>query len=352
MAVNKALIKELMNCVINKTVPAEFTDKSVDVNAALRDQFQALVGNYYDFKRNHIDLFEILTEAAEEVIPGRVYPILGLVAEISTVGQGESKAFNFIKGRQRAKSFITKATESGVYQTFRLDREQVFLKPYTHAGAGIIDFERYLDGVEDIMSIYEIIVDAIAEAIFTDVQGALISSWNAAGRPAANKVYANSFDIAEMQALCNTISAYGAPVIYCSPQFAAEMSNAITYDSTTKIPDQDAMDIRERGYIGKFRGTPVVVLPQSFTDETNTKLSFNPRFAYVLPSGKEKIVKVVMEGDTIFKLYENRDNSMEIMGYKKLAVGIINTPNFWGMYYNSGIAAAGWGTENTAILDN
>ena len=150
--------------------------------------------------------------------------------------------------------------------------------------------------------------------------------------------------------LCNTVAAYGAPVIYCAPQFAAEMVNAIVYNTETKISDTDMQEVRDRGYIGKFRGTPVVVLPQSFDDETNSKLTMNPSFAYVIPSGKEKLVKVGMEGEAYFKEFDNRDNSTVLQGYKKVGVAMVGTPNYWGIYYNSGIDAQGWEDYNAKLI--
>ena len=51
---------------------------------------------------------------------------------------------------------------------------------------------------------------------------------------------------------------------------------------------------------------------------------------------KKKIVKVSFEGNTIIDDYQNRDNSYEIQGYKKFAVGLLNTKN-WGIYQNSNI---------------
>ena len=127
------------------------------------------------------------------------------------------------------------------------------------------------------------------------------------------------------------------------------LANAIVYNNTTKIADADLIDVRERGYIGKFHGVPVVVLPQSYKDETNTTLAINPCFAYVIPSGKEKIVKVGMEGDSYFREWENRDNSMELQAYEKIGVGIVSTPNYWGIYYNAGINAGGWDAFNTSL---
>lgn len=146
-----------------------------------------------------------------------------------------------------------------------------------------------------------------------------------------------------MHELVNTVSAYGKPIIITSPQFAAKMANFITYpNANPNLPNQDLVDIRENGYIGKFRGTSVVVLPQSFEDETNTKFVINPKVAYVIPAGKEKIVKVAFEGDTIVDEWKNRDRSMEIQAYRKVGVGIVGNPHYWGIAQNTSIVAEGW----------
>jgi hypothetical protein len=155
-----------------------------------------------------------------------------------------------------------------------------------------------------------------------------------------------SFDPDAMFALVQTVSAYGAPIIFAPPQFAARMSNFITYtNASPNIPNQDLVDIRETGYIGRFRGTPIVILPQSFTDETNSKYVLNPRVAYVIPAGKERIVKIAFEGNTIVDEWKNRDRSIEIQVYRKLGVGIIGSPNYWGMAQNTSIV-----DDNFAVL--
>ena len=180
------------------------------------------------------------------------------------------------------------------------------------------------------------------------VQECLLSAWKNTGFPANNKVIASTFDPAAMVKLCNVVAAYGSPVIYCTPEFAAEMVNAIVYNNTTKISDQDMIEVRERGYIGRFRGFPVVVMPQSYTDEKNEKLIMNPSFAYVIPAGKEKLIKLGFEGSPYFREWDDHegDNSIVLQGYLKVGVGMIGTPNYWGIYYNAGIEADGWKDYN------
>ena len=345
------MLKNLFKGVTGQKVPAEFATENYDYESALRDELKKLAGTRSLFRRNKYDLFDLMAETLEEVLPQKVDNQVGMLAEIVTMPQGSRPEFRLRLGKQRAKQFVTRATESGVYETFRLDRDRFDIYIHAYGAAGIVDFERYLDGLEDMADVYEVIVEGFADAIYKEIMGELLASWNHAGRPAANKYAASTFDPAAMVKLCNTIAAYGAPIIYCSPEFAAEMTNAIVYDSTVKISDVDMMEVREQGYIGKFRGTPVVVLKQSFVDETNSKRILNPSFAYVIPAGKEKMFKVILEGGSaFFKEVENQDNSMELQAYKKMGVAMVSTPNYWGIYYNAGIAADDWAEFNSILV--
>lgn len=338
------MIKDLVAVVTGakKSLPADFSVQDVDVEAALRDELRKLVGSYKDYRRNQLEIFEILEEAFDEVVPNKVTSVLDSFAEVRFFGQGQRPHFRVSANKMRGKQFVTRVALSGVYETFRLDRTEFDVPTDAIGGAAIIDFERYLDGLEDLMELYAIIVDGMLDYIYRLIQEALLASWDAAGRPSANKISMSSFDPDAMQELVNTVSAYGSPVIMAPPQFAAKMSNFITFGAYGAMPREDMTEIRENGYIGTFRGTPVVVLPQSFEDETNTKLVINPKVAYVLPAGKEKIVKIAFEGDTIVDEWKNRDRSMEIQAYRKVGVGIIANPNFWAIAQNEDIVADGW----------
>jgi hypothetical protein len=61
--------------------------------------------------------------------------------------------------------------------------------------------------------IYEVINEGFIDRVFEMIQGCLLASWNMAGRPARNKVVATTFDATAMKKLCNTIRAYGSPII-------------------------------------------------------------------------------------------------------------------------------------------
>ena len=52
--------------------------------------------------------------------------------------------------------------------------------------------------------------------------------------------------------------------------------------------------------------------------------------------GGDRVVKVVLEGNTQIYDWTNKDNSMEIDTYRKLGVAILTQHN-WGIYQNTGI---------------
>lgn len=340
--------KELITLASHALHKTGYGDYAVsDVEGALRAEIKKLVGNYNDYRRNRLDLFELLQESFDEVLPVKVEEIFGRFATVKQYAQGQKPQFNRTLGKKRAKQFVTKVGPAGIYETFRLDRSQFDISTEAIGGAARIDFERYLDGLEDIVDLYDIVLEGMQDWVYSEVQKALLSSWNAIGRPAANKYSTNAFNADKMAELCTTVSAYGMPVIFCAPQFAATMNNAMTGSYNPNIPAKDLDEIRENGYITKFRSYTVVVLPQSFVDETNTKFVVNPRVAYIIPAGKEKLVYIAMEGDTVVDDYKNKgDRSMEIQIYKKMGVGLITPLNNWAMYQNTSIVASGWDTLN------
>ena len=101
------------------------------------------------------------------------------------------------------------------------------------------------------------------------------------------------------------------------------------------VSDQMRNDKWNNGYLGNYKGHRVIILPQSFEDETNTKKVLDPSYAWIIPTGSgEKPIKVAMEGQTIVDEYVNKDRSREIQVYKKIGVGAKITNNIC-VYKNS-----------------
>ena len=331
-------IKELALNAARGTAPENYSVENV--NDALRDELNAMCSSINEFRRNQYDIFEIIIETADEIVPKKVIDYLGIFAEVKIVGNGQKAMFKRKLGKNRAKKFLTQVGLSGVYETFRLDTETFTVEAHAVGGAGTIDFDRMLDGSENMADIMDIITEGLTDSVFYEVQKALVAAYDAAGIPAANKKENNNFVAKDMQDLVNVVRSYGtSAVIFACPEFVAAMGPDQIGNPSYKAEysPKDIEDIANTGYIKMFRGTPIVQMPQSFVDETNTAVTLNPQYAFVLPTGGEKVVKVVLEGPTQMWMRDNRDQSMEINAYKKMGAAILTYHN-WGIYNNKSLA--------------
>ena len=330
-------IKELALNAARGTAPENYSVENV--NDALRDELNAMCSSINEFRRNQYDIFEIIIETADEIVPKKVIDYLGVFAEVKIVGNGQKAMFKRKLGKNRAKKFLTQVGLSGVYETFRLDTETFTVEAHAVGGAGTIDFDRMLDGSENMADIMDIITEGLTDSVFYEVQKALVAAYNAAGVPAANRKTGSTFVAKDMQDLVNIVRSYGtSAVIFACPEFVAAMGpdqiGDKSYDAV--YSPKDIEDIANTGYIRMFRGTPIIQMPQSYLDESNTTTALNPQYAFVLPTGGEKVVKVVLEGPTQMWMRDNRDQSMEINAYKKMGAAIHTYHNV-GVYYNSNL---------------
>ena len=326
-------LKELALHAARGTAPAEYTASNVD--EALRGELAQMCSSINNFMRNRYDIYDIIIETADEVVPTKVIDVMGSFAEIKSVPQGQKAIFKRgLIGRNRAKKFLTQVGLSGIYETFRLDNETFELGGHAIGGAAAIDFERFLDGAENMADLMDIVTEGLTDAVFGEVQRLLVE---AAGKmiSGSNKAATASFEADKMVKLVNTVKAYGgSAVIFAAPEFIAAMGADAIAPNT--YHDDDIEAIHKTGKIKIFRGTPVVEIPQSYTDETNKETVIDPKYAYVLPSGKEKVVKVVFEGNTQVRDLTNADGSMEIHTYKKMGAAILTYHN-WGIYENTSL---------------
>lgn len=337
-------MKELAVYAAKGQAPANFSVDNVD--EALRDGLRELAGSINQFMKNRYDIYEIIIEAADEIVPKKVIDAVGIFAEVQNVPQGQKAIFRTRLGRQRAKKFLTQVGLSGVYESFRLDHGYFELSGHAIGGACSIDFERMLDGAENMADLVQLLTEAQTDAVYQEVQRALRAAVGQQGVPAnnrANVTVGNDFDGQEMMKLISTVRAYGSgAVIFAPPEFVAAMGA----DAIVPVPQngnyggvyhpQDIDAIHNTGYINLFRGTPIVQIPQSFVDENNVETWIDPQLAYVLPTGGERVVKVVFEGNTQMWDFVNADQSMEIHTYRKIGTAILAYHN-WGIYKNENI---------------
>lgn len=276
--------------------------------------------NYYKFDGNRKVIYQLLGQTLNDVMPKNVLEMYGMFANVQTVGQGDTIVFHKKIGEKRAKQFITRVAMAGRYEVFELADEKFTMQTTAYGGAARIPLEEFLDGHVQWADYLNIVNEGMSEAVYKEIAKALNSA--IAKFPATNKVSAAAFDEGQFDRLIQTVSIYGAPTIYCT------LEAAMTLLPSNNWISENMKDERWRnGYFTNYKGTPVVVLPQSFTDETNTTKVIDPAFIYIFPSGNEKPINIVFEGQTLVKEFENRDWSTELHTYQKFGVAVMTTNN-------------------------
>ena len=328
MSLERNELKQLMLAVAkadkNAPVAYSFGEKQYDYNAlndTLREELKELAGTYSLYRENKNTIFALIEETIDEILPKKVMEQYSMFAEVRTFAQGDRPVFNKKEGRRRAKQFVTRVGLAGIYEVFKLDKSTFEVPTSAFGGAAQIGFEEFLDGKVDFAEVTEIIMEGLDEVVYEEIAKALIGGINQL--PQANKVTHTGFDEAKMDKLIAVARAYGEPAIYCTYELAAKILPVSDWVSNDMKNERNA-----QGYISQYKGNRIVILPQSFTDETNATKVIDPSYAWIIPTGgNDKPVKIAFEGQTIVDEYTNYDRSREIQVYKKLGVVAMMTNN-------------------------
>jgi hypothetical protein len=325
MALDKNNLVQLMKTVMkaNPSTPTaySFNGKSLSYEAldeTLRNELNELAGTHALYRENKNLIFSIIEEVINEVLPKKVEEQYKAFAEVRTFAQGDKPIFRRkLTSNRRAKQFVTRAGLAGVYEVFKLGKNEEAFEVRTSAlgGAVQIGLEEYLDGRIDMATLTQIMMETLDELIYAEVGYALKASINQL--PAANRVVTNGFDEAAFDRLIQIAGAYGTPVVYCTYEFAVRMIPQEAWRYTDRMKEE----LWRNGRLADYKGTQVVILEQGFEDETNSRKVIDPGYAWIIPTGANgKPVMIAFEGETMLDERKNHDWSRDIQMYKKVGV--------------------------------
>ena len=313
MALNKSELVKLAKTVAgaNPTsqVAYSFGEEKfsyADLNETLRAELRELAGTYSLYRENKNTIFSIIEETIDDVLPRKVMEQYSSFAEIKTYAQGDKPIFTqriTASAKRRAKRFVTKVGLAGIYEVFKLDGKTLEVPTEAFGGAAQI-----------------VIMEGLDEAIYIEIEKALRATIDSLQD--TNKASETGFVESTMDNLIAIADSYGRSTIYCTYEFAATMLPAEGWASSEMKNER-----WNNGYLANYKGHNVIVLDQSFVDETNTKKVIDPSYAYIIPVGADKPVKIAFEGNTIVDEYVNKDRSREVQVYKKLGVATLVTNN-------------------------
>ena len=313
-----------------------FGDKTFgysEMNETLRTEFQELAPDYRNYKINQNTIFALIEQTIDDVLPTRVLEQYSQFAEVKTFAQGDKPIFTqkiTQASKRRAKQFIGKVGLAGLYEVFKLDGRSYEVTTNAIGGAAQIGFEEFLDGRVNFADVLDIVMEGLDECIYIEIEKQLIGAVE--NVIDANKTTQTGFVETEMDRLIAIADSYGKSAIYCTFEFAATM-----VPSEGWVSDEMRNQKWNNGYLANYKGHQVIVLPQSYEDETNTTKVIDPSFAWIIPVGAEKPVKIAFEGGAIVDEYRNYDRSQEVQVYKKVGVRAIFS-NAICVYRNTSLA--------------
>lgn len=293
-----------------------------DLDGTFRQELNELVGTYALYRANKNAMFELFEEVITDVLPVKVMEQYGQFAEIKSYRQGERPVFVqkiTEASKRRAKQFVTKVGLAGRYEIFKLDGRSYEVTTSAYGAACQISIEEFLDGRIDFATLLDIMLEGFDEAIYREIADALIGTVESLQD--GNKAVANGFVEKDMDDLLSVADSYGngRATIYCTFEFASAMipSNEWVSDS---MRDQKWAN----GYLANYKNHQVIVLRQSYTDTDNIHKVIDPSYAWIIPGGAEKPIKIAFEGDTLMKEIESQDDwSRDLQMYKKIGVAAI-----------------------------
>jgi hypothetical protein len=142
------------------------------LNETLRRELNELAGTYALYRENKNLIFSIIEETLDEVLPKKVVEQYNQFAEVRTFAQGDKILFRRkLTSNQRAKQFITRVGLAGIYEVFKLGKNEEAFEVRTSAigGAAQIGFEEFLDGRVDFAEVTRIIMEGMDELIYKEV---------------------------------------------------------------------------------------------------------------------------------------------------------------------------------------
>lgn len=329
------LAKVVANANPSSQVAYSFGDDKFnysELNNTLRNELKELAGTYQLYRENKNLIFSLIEDTIDDVLPRKVLEQYGMFADVKVFANGDKPIFTqkiSNSARKRAKQFITKVGLAGVYEVFKLDGKSYEIPTEAFGGAAQIGFEEFLDGRVDFSDVLDIVMEGLDECVYKEIEKALKAA--VVNLQANNKKSETQFVEKSMDDLLAVADSYGRAAIYCTFEFAATMKPADAWAS-----NEHKNQMWANGYITDYKGHNVIVLPQSFEDENNSKKIIDPSHCYIIPTGAEKPVKIAIEGQTAVREVENYDWSREVQVYKKLGVGAIITNNIC-VYINTSL---------------
>jgi hypothetical protein len=330
MKMNRTELKDLLVAAAKNKGIANFSSSDVQSAAqnALVEHFGFKDATFRDIRSQKEAVFAVIEEVIDEVVPMMVQDRTGDFAEVQTFPRNSAIMYKIPmaeESRRRMYRALKPGARGGIYKAFRLDGYTLTVTPEIHTIGYAITLEELLTGQRTVQELVTVITDAWMEKIYERVFLALSAAANAA--PAANQVAAsNGLAVvnAELDKLIAITRSYGNPVILGFPAQLRLLAN-VPGSVTAYANPQDLDDIRNRGYIGLYKGVPLVELPNYIIGHPMSGALdwlFSETKLFIVPAGVRP-VKVAFQGESHLEEVKQPGGGFEYHNHRIFAVTVL-----------------------------
>lgn len=310
---NYNLAVELAKEVGLGKAPTQFSAQ--DADKMIRGAFLERIGveemDLYTYQEHKITVFRILTETVSPIINDRLEQTMGRLAEVRNVSWGDTTVFDV----ENSDLFEVAAIATGTanLRRQRLDNGKIDVA-IQNLGVSIYDeFYRFLAGRVNWGAMVDKVARSYENKIATLAYDAIYGSYDNLD---ARYKYTGTFDEAAVLEILQAVEAHGGNAVIVGTKAALAKIKPEYVGGATK-DGYNAL-----GYVGVFRGYETIELSQSYKPGTD-EFAFSNTDLLILPSGSEKIVKIVHEGDAIVQDKQNdSDLTIEHTFIKRVGVGV------------------------------
>lgn len=273
--------------------------------------------------RKHPELFEIMEQALDILIVEGLTDQFDDFVETIQLEWGDTRVFTLEENRLFDVAVVTNG--NGDIRRDRLDVGEFTVKTQTMAVGIYEEFHRLLAGRVDWTKLVDNVARSYNNKIKVEIYNALYNSFD---KLSATYGQSGSFTEAKLRDLIAHVEASTGmeAVIMGTKQALGKITNATMAES---LKENKA----KLGYIGHFEGTGMIEFKQAHKPGTH-EFAIDNNFLIVTPKTPDKMVKLVLEGDSIIQeTQENtrKDMQKDYVFIKRAGVGVISTSQY-GIY--------------------
>lgn len=267
------------------------------------------------------NLNQIIIKQAQEVLKPKL-DFLNYVAETSHVEHGQKIEWRKPKGKIKMKWSARGTTVDYTRIGFQ---EKFTAEPVKIQGGAYYEHDQLLSGsTEGFQGIVDALVQDMEDQIVAKAIAVLHTAM--AQAPTPNRWSGAGVALTNFNSVTSTIQRYNRKVsTLCDIDFAKKLTGLV---DTAKMSDGMKDTLNQNGLFSTINGVDIVVFTNPFQDETNAKTVAPREYAYVLPAGVDKPVKIGFEGD----LYQLTDMDIDservfLKVGQKVSVDVFDTVN-------------------------